>query len=66
MGQLWHPLLGQSLANAFQAHYEQIWINGCPDEFELVYNMWTYPDLFRSPHDLEKLNEYLNTKHKIY
>ena len=58
--------LGPSLANAFLAHYEQVWLDECPDEFKPVYYK-RYVDnifvLFRSPHHLEKFNEYLNTKH---
>ena len=56
--------LGPSLANAFLAHYEQIWLNDCPDEFNLVYYKRYVDDifiLFRSAHHPEK--EYLNTKH---
>ena len=51
---------------AFLAHYEQIWLNDCPDEFKPVYYKRYVDDifvLFRSPHHLEKFNEYLNTKH---
>ena len=58
--------LGPSLANAFLAHYEQIWLNDCPDEFKPVYYKRYVDDifvLFQSPHHLEKFNEYLNTKH---
>ena len=58
--------LSPSLANAFLAHYEQIWLNDCPDEFKPVYYKRYADDisvLFRSPHHLEKFNEYLNTKH---
>ena len=58
--------LGASLANAFLAHYEQIWLNGCPDEFKRVCYKRYVDDmlaLFRSPHHIEKFNEYLNTKH---
>ena len=58
--------LGPSLANAFLAHYEQIWLDDCPDEFKPVYYKRYVDDifvLFRSPHHLEKFNEYLNTKH---
>ena len=58
--------LGHSLANAFLAHYEQIWLNDCPDEFNPVYYKRYVDDifvLFRSPQNLEKFNEYLNTKH---
>ena len=58
--------LGPSLANAFLAHYEQIWLNDCPDEFKPVYYKRYGDDIFarfRSPHHLEKFNEYLNTKH---
>ena len=56
--------LGPSLANAFLTHYEQIWLNDCPDEFNLVYYKRYVDDifiLFRSAHHLQK--EYLNTKH---
>ena len=56
--------LGPSLGNAFLAHYEQIWLNDCPDEFNLVYYKRYVDDifiLFRSAHHLQK--EYLNTKH---
>ena len=58
--------LGPSLVNTFLAHYEQIWLNDCPDEFKPVYYKRYVDDifvLFRSPHHLEKFNEYLNTKH---
>ena len=58
--------LGASLDNAFLAHYEEIWLNDCLDEFKKVYYR-RYMDnifvLFRSPHHLEKCNEHLNTKH---
>ena len=58
--------LGPSLANAFLAHYEQVWLDDCPDEFKPVYYKRYVDDifvLFQSPHHLEKFNEYLNTKH---
>ena len=58
--------LGPSLANAFLAHYEQIWRDDCPDEFKPVYYKRYVGDvfaLFRSPHHLDKFNEYLITKH---
>ena len=58
--------LGPSLANDFLAHYEQIWLNDCPDEFKPVYYKRCADDifvLFRSPHHHEKFNEYLNIKH---
>ena len=51
---------------SFLTHYEQIWLNDCPDEFKPVYYKRYVDDLFvlfRSPHHLEKFNEYLNTKH---
>ena len=57
---------GPSLANAFLAHYQQVWFDDCPDEFKPVYYKRYVDDifvLFRSPHHLEKFNEYLNTKH---
>ena len=47
--------LGPSLANAFLAHYEQIWLNDCPDDFKPVYYKRYVNDifvLFRSPHHL--------------
>ena len=58
--------MGPSLANAFLAHYEQVWLDDCPDEFKPVYFKRYVDDifvLFRSPHHLEKFNEYLNIKH---
>ena len=27
-----------SLANVFLTHYEQIWLNDCPDEFKPLYH----------------------------
>ena len=54
--------LGPSLANAFLAHYEQIWLNDCPDEFKPVYYKRYVDDifvLFRTPHYLEKFDQYL-------
>ena len=45
-----------TLANAFLAHYEQIWFNDCPDEFKSVYYKRYVDDifvLFWSPHHLE-------------
>ena len=60
------PPLGPSLANTFLAHYEQILLSDCPDEFKPVYYKRYVDDifvLFRSPHHLEKFYEYLNTKH---
>ena len=29
--------LGPSLANGFLGHYEQVWLDDCPDEFKPVY-----------------------------
>ena len=58
--------LGSSLAHAFLSHYEQIWLNDCPDEFTPVYYKRYVDDtfvLFRSLHHLQIFNEYLNTKH---
>ena len=58
--------LDSSLANAFLAHYEQIWVNYCPDEFKIMHYKRYVDDifvLFRYPHHFEKFNEYLNTKH---
>ena len=57
--------LGPSLANGFLAHYEQIWLNDCLDEFKLVHYKRYVDDtfvLFQSPHHVEKFNEYLNNK----
>ena len=50
--------LGPSLANAFLAHYEQVWLDDCLDELEPVYYKRYVDDilvLFRSPHYLEKI-----------
>ena len=57
---------GPSIANGYLVHYEQIWLNNCPDEFKPVYYKRYVDDLFvlfRSAHDLETFNQYLNTKH---
>ena len=46
-----------SLANAFLAHYEQVWLDDCLEEFKPVYYKRYVDDifvLFRSPHYLEK------------
>ena len=48
--------VGPTLANAFLCFHEQIWFNECPDEFKPVW--------FRSPVHLEKLQNYLNSKHR--
>ena len=34
--------LSPSLANALLAHYQQIWLNDCPDEFEpyVIKDVW--------------------------
>ena len=48
------------------SHYEQVWLDDCPDEFKPVYYKRYVDDifvLFRSPHHLEKFNEYLDTKY---
>ena len=58
--------LGPSIANAFLAHYKQICLNDCSDEFKPIYYKRYVDDifiLFRSPQHVEKFNEYLNTKH---
>ena len=58
--------LGPTLAKAFLAHYEQIWLSDCPDEFNPVYYKRYADDifiLFQFPHHLEKFNKYLNKKH---
>ena len=58
--------LSPSVVYAFLAHYEQIWLNDCPDEFKSVYYKRYVDDifvLFRPSHHHEKFNEYLNTKH---
>ena len=68
MGVAMYSPLGPALADAFLGHYEQIWLNDCPNEFKPVY-FKRYVDnifvLFQSPHHVEKFNEYLNTKHTI-
>ena len=59
-------LLVPRLANAFLAHYEQIWLNDCLDEFKPVYYKRYADDtfvMFRPPHYLKTFHDYLNTKH---
>ena len=51
-------LLGPSLTNTFLSHYEQIWLNDCPDEYKLVYCKRYVDDifaLFRPPNTLKNL-----------
>ena len=58
--------LGPSLVNAFLAHYEQILLNDCLDEFNPAYYKRYADNIFlpfRSLHHLEKFNKYLNKKH---
>ena len=58
--------LDLTLANAFLCFHEQIWLNECPDEFKPAYYRRYIGDafvLFRSPDHLEKLKNYLNSKH---
>ena len=54
------PALCTSLANAFLAHDEQIWLSDCPDEFKPVYYK-RYMDnifvLFGSRHHLGKFDK---------
>ena len=58
--------LASSLAKFFLEHYKQIRFNDCLDDFKPVYykrhvdNIFV---LFRSPHNLKKINEYLNATH---
>ena len=46
--------LGPNWANTFLAHYEQIWLNDCPDEFKPVYykRYLFYSDLLTNLKDL--------------
>ena len=58
--------LGLTLTDAFLCFHEQIWLNECPDEFKPAYYRRHVDDafvLFRSPDRLEKLKNYLNSKH---
>ena len=59
--------LDPTLANAFLSFYKQIWLNECPDESKCLYYR-SYVDciffLFHSPDHLEKLENYLNSKHR--
>ena len=38
--------VGPSLANAFLAHYEQIWLSICPDKFKPLYYKRYEDDIF--------------------
>ena len=38
--------LGPSLANAFVAHYEQVWLDNCPNEFKPVHYKRYLDDIF--------------------
>ena len=51
--------LSPRLANALLAHYEQIWLHDCPDEFMPMHCNRYVDDifvLFRSPSHLDKFN----------
>ena len=60
-------LLAHGLVNAFLYFHDQIWLNDCLEYFKPVYYRRYVSDIFAlfcSPSHLEKLTNYLNSKHK--
>ena len=59
--------LGLTLANAFLCHYEKIWLNECPSQFEPVVYRRYVDDIFvrfKSKEYLKLFVNYMNSKHK--
>ena len=58
--------LGPTLANAFLAHHESVWLEECPLSFAPIF-FARYVDgifvLLRSSDHVDKLAEYLSSKH---
>ena len=58
--------LGHTLANTFLCYYEKQWLNECPPEFRPNYYKRYVDDifvLFENNDQIEKFQQYLNTKH---
>lgn len=58
--------LGPTLANAFLAHFEQTWLNNCPNEFKpALYRRYVDDTfvLFKSPDHLVPFLNYMNKQH---
>ena len=62
-------LLGPTLANAFLAHYENIWLEEYPLSFASIFYT-RYVEgiflIFRSSDHITKLAEYFSPKHPTY
>ena len=59
--------LGPTLANAFLAYHEKIWLQNCPVNFKPVFYRRYVDDifvLFTSPLHLTLFKDYLNSKHQ--
>ena len=60
--------LGTTLANVFMCHFENIWLEYCPNHFKsIVYRRFVDDTslLFRSKDHAEKFRNYLNKQWKI-
>ena len=58
--------LGPQLANAFMNYYEQIWLDECPIDIKPRFYKRYVDDIFilcKSKEQLEKFQNYLNSKH---
>ena len=59
--------LGPTLANIFLCHWEEIWINKCPEQFRPHYYNRFMDDtflLFSSMEHVKKFHKYINSRHK--
>ena len=59
--------LGPTLANVFLCHYEKIWLNECPSQFETVVYKRCVDNIlvpFKSKEHLKLFVNYMNSKHR--
>ena len=59
--------LGPTLANVFLCHWEEIWLNKCPEKFKPAYYKRYMDDtflLFPSNDQVKKFFRYVNSRHK--
>ena len=65
MGYIGSPL-GPKLANAFMCHYEKVWLEECPSEFNPTFYRRYVDDIFvtfSSSSHVEPFLRYLNSQH---
>lgn len=59
--------LGPTLANVFLCHWEEVWLEKCPDKFSPVYYKRYIDDtfvLFSSSDHVKKFHKFLNSRHQ--